>query len=273
MKTDLSPQHPYGTFRSNLRGLARPALLLVLLIVALSACDQGVPTLGFQALRALPHDTLAYTQGLLFYDGRFFESTGRLGSSSVREVDPESGEVIRITSLAQDHFGEGLARVGTKLIQLTWHAGLAFVYDLETLSLQKTFDYEGEGWGLCFDGEFLYMSDGSSQLSRRDPETFEVVDELRVTKGGYSVSALNELECVGDVIYANVFQTNRIVRIDKTSGHVTGEIDGFQLSLGAERGSDPEAVLNGIAHDPERGTLFVTGKLWDRIYELQVGGD
>ncbi len=249
------------------------AVLVSLVTAALPACDQDVPMLEYQALRALPHDTEAYTQGLLFHDGRFFESTGRLGASSVREVDPESGEVIQITSLSQEHFGEGLARVGTELIQLTWHAGLAFVYDVETLSLQKTFEYEGEGWGLCFDGELLYMSDGTNRLSLRNPETFEVVDELRVSKGGYSVSSLNELECVGDVIYANVFQTNRIVRIDKSTGNVTGEIDGFQLSLGAERGSDPEAVLNGIAYDPGSETLFVTGKLWDRIYELQVGGD
>jgi glutamine cyclotransferase len=269
---ELNPQHRDVPFTRVLQLLLYP-LLFVFIAAFLPACDQDVPMLEYQALRALPHDTEAYTQGLLFHDGRFFESTGRLGASSVREVDPESGEVIQITSLSQEHFGEGLARVGTELIQLTWHAGLAFVYDVETLSLQKTFEYEGEGWGLCFDGEFLYMSDGTNRLSLRNPETFEVVDELRVTKGGYSVPSLNELECVGDVIYANVFQTNRIVRIDKSTGNVTGEIDGFQLSLGAERGSDPEAVLNGIAFDPGPGTLFVTGKLWDRIYELQVGGD
>jgi glutaminyl-peptide cyclotransferase len=210
---------------------------------------------------------------LLYHEGRFFESTGRNGSSSLREVDPETGEILRITSLSEDYFGEGLARVGSELIQLTWHAGIAFVYDLETLALLRTFDYEGEGWGLCFDGEFLFMSDGTNRLTQRDPGTFEVLGEVRVTKGGYSVSSLNELECVGDVIFANVFQTNRIVRIDKVTGQVTGEIDAFQLSLGAERGPDPEAVLNGIAHDPEKGTLFVTGKLWDRIYELRLGGD
>ena len=248
-------------------------LFVAVVAMGLQGCDRAVPVLEYEALRALPHDSEAYTQGLLYHEGRFFESTGRNGSSSVREVDPETGEVLRITPLAEEYFGEGLARVGLELVQLTWHAGMAFVYDLETLELKRTFDYEGQGWGLCFDGESLFMSDGTNRLTQRNPETFEIVGELRVTQGGYSVSSLNELECVGDVIFANVFQTNRIVRIDKATGHITGEIDAFQLSLGAERGPDPEAVLNGIAHDPDNGTLFVTGKLWDRIYELRIGGD
>ena len=269
---ELTPKHRTLRRRENPARGFRGALIFGILTLTLSGCDQDVPALEFKALRALPHDTAAYTQGLLYFNGRFFESTGRLGTSSVREVDPESGKVLQITPLAPELFGEGLARVGSQLIQLTWHAGLAFVYDVETLTLQRTFEYEGEGWGLCFDGESLYMSDGSTRLMRRDPLTFEVVDEFRVTQAGYSVSNLNELECVGDVIYANIFQSNRIVRIDKATGQVTGEIDGFQLTLGAGRGTDPEAVMNGIAHDPDRGTLFVTGKLWDRIYELQVGG-
>ena len=273
MQSEMFPGNCSEPRRWNRFRTTWSLLLISLFAMGLHGCNQQVPTLEYEALRALPHDREAYTQGLLYHEGRFFESTGRNGSSSVREVKPGKGGGLRITALSQGYFGGGLARVGSELIQLTWHAGKAFVYDLETLELQRTLEYEGQGWGLCFDGEVLFMSDGTNRLTRRNPETFEVVGELRVTKGGYSVSSLNELECVGDVIFANVFQTNRIVRIDKATGQVTGEIDAYQLSLGAERGPDPEAVLNGIAYDPANGTLFVTGKLWDRIYELRVGGE
>ena len=174
--------------------------------------------------------------------------------------------------LSEEHFGEGLALVGPELVQLTWKSGLAFVYDSETLTLQRTFNYDGEGWGLCFDGEFLFMSDGSDRLLKRDPNTFEVLEEIRVTRNGFSLRRLNELECVGDDIYANVYQTNSIARIEKLTGKVTAEIDGFGLSLASERGSDPEAVLNGIAFDPGSGSFYVTGKLWSNLFEIQIPG-
>jgi len=252
--------------------MKRSLPILLLFLSVLTGCDKGVRTEDYQVLRTLPHDPLAYTQGLVLHDGFLFESTGRYGASSVRKVEMETGAVLQITHLAQEYFGEGLALVDRELFQLTWRSGLAFVYDSESLILQRTFEYEGEGWGLCYDGESLFMSDGSNRLLRRNPTTFEVLGELRVTKGGFSVPRLNELECVGDEIYANIYQTTRIVRIDKFTGSVLSEIDGFRLSAAAHRVPDPEAVMNGIAFDSGRGTFFVTGKLWEELFEIQIIG-
>ena len=246
-----------------------PSLLILLAILG---CDQPVAEQEYSILRTFPHDPQAYTQGLVFHDGFLFESTGRYGSSSIRKVRLESGEVLMAKDLSEEHLGEGLALVGPELVQLTWKSGSAFVYDSETLTLQRTFNYDGEGWGLCFDGEFLFMSDGTDRLLKRDPNTFEVQEEIRVTRNGFSLRRLNELECVGDDIYANVYQTNSIVRIEKLTGKVTAEIDGFGLSLASERGSDPEAVLNGIAFDSGSGSFYVTGKLWSNLFEIQIPG-
>lgn len=243
----------------------------LLLLALLPGCDGPLPVQEFSVVRTLPHDQDAYTQGLVYHRGLLYESTGQLGKSSLRKVSPETGEVLSLHPLPEEYFGEGLALVGSELVQLTWKAGLAFVYDLETLTVQRTMEYEGEGWGLCFDGESLFMSDGSSRLYRRDPATFEVLEELTVTEGGFSVRSLNELECVGAEILANVFQTNRIVRIEKTTGKVLSELDGYSLSLASKRPPNPEAVLNGIAHDPATGNLFVTGKLWPDLFEIQIG--
>jgi glutaminyl-peptide cyclotransferase len=258
--------------RSKSKKVRALALIPVLLLWGFSACERGVPSVEYQILRTLPHDPGAYTQGLVYHEGFLFESTGRYGTSSVRKVRPETGEIIQIKKLSDEYFGEGLALVGTELVQLTWRSGRAFVFDSDSLTLLRTLDYEGEGWGLCFDGESLFMSNGSDRLLRRDPATFEVLEELQVTQDGISVSRLNELECVGNSIYANVYQTTRIVQIDKASGRVISEIDGFRLSAAARRSPDPEAVLNGIAYDPDRGTLFVTGKLWESLFEIRVVG-
>lgn len=234
------------------------------------ACERPVAELGYQLRRTLPHDTLAYTQGLLIHDGAFFESTGRYGESEVRQVDVATGRVLRSHALSGEHFGEGLARVGDRLIQLTWRAGLAFVYDAATLLPADTFAYEGEGWGLCHDGESLFMSDGSGTLQRRDPDTFRPIERILVTRDGFSVRNLNELECVGEHIYANIYQSDEIVRIHKRTGGITGRLDAYPLSLAAGRRSNPGAVLNGIAHDERRGTFFVTGKLWGAMFEITI---
>ena len=151
-----------------------------------------------------------------------------------------------------------------------WQSGLAFVYDSESLSLRRTLGYTGEGWGLCFDGESLFMSSGSDKLQKRHPNYIEVIEEIRVTKGGFSVQRLNELECVGNEIFANVYQTNKILRIDKLTGRVTAEIDGYRLSVASKRTPDPEAVFNGIAFDPATGHFFVTGKLWPDLFEIEI---
>ena len=236
----------------------------------LCSCERPVAELGYELRRTLPHDAQAYTQGLLIHDGVFFESTGRYGKSEVRQVDVATGRVLGSHALSEEHFGEGLALVGDRLIQLTWKAGLAFVYDAATLTPVNTFEYEGEGWGLCHDGESLFMSDGSGTLQRRDPDTFDLIEQIAVTRNGFSVRNLNELECVGDHVYANIYQSDEIVRIDGETGEVTGQFDAFSLALAAGRPADAGAVLNGIAHDDRTGTFFVTGKLWSTMFEIAM---
>ena len=251
----------------------KPLRILALLFVAvLAACETSVPTETFQVVNTYPHDDAAYTQGLLFHDGKLYESTGRNGESTVRRVDLASGRVEAMTSLPDEHFGEGLARVGDELYQLTWKAGVAYVYGLDSLEVRRTYSYEGEGWGLCFDGEQLIMSDGTDRLQVRDPGTFEIRGEIRVREGGFSVFQLNELECFGGQILANVFMSNRIVRVNRETGEVVAEMDGYSLSLASRRPPNPEAVFNGIARDPSTGHFYVTGKLWPDLFEIRVDG-
>ena len=252
------------TSRKSLYGL------LFLALLSLAGCQRAVTTLEPEVLATYPHDSDAFTQGLLFYNGYFYESTGRFGRSSLREVIPETGEVLRTWPLPDRYFGEGLARVDDRLIQITWQNETAFVYDLATFNTVGDFSYTGEGWGICFDGEDLYMSDGSATLTVRDPDTFEAVREIGVTQGGTPVTELNELECIGDEVYANVWRTNRIVRIDKEDGKVVAEIDASGLLPAEERGNlVPDAVLNGIAYDPDDDTFFITGKLWPKVFKVR----
>lgn len=250
--------------RSRLFATALALLLLT------GGCGDPVLQLGYELRRTLPHDPSGYTQGLLIHDGVFFESTGQYGESDVRRVDIATGEVLLSHALADEYFGEGIAVVGDKLIQLTWKAGLAFVYDAATLVPEGTFAYEGEGWGLCHDGRSLFMSDGSGTLQRRDPATFELLDLIEVTNAGFSVRNLNELECVGDHIYANIYMRDEIVRVDKSTGEVTGMLDAFALSLSSGRPADAGAVFNGIAYDDATGTFYVTGKLWSSMFEIAI---
>lgn len=227
--------------------------------------------LAWRVVSRRPHDPAAYTQGLqLDGDGRLFESTGRLGRSTIREVDPGTGLVERVADLPADHFGEGLALVGDRLIQLTWRSGIATVRDLESFEELTAFRYEGEGWGLCYDGRRLLMSDGSDVLTVRDPETFEVLERIRVTLAGEPQPSLNELECVDGRVWANVYLTDRIVRIDPTDGRVDAVLDLAGILQPHPREARPAAVLNGIAWDAGAGTFLVTGKLWPELIEIEV---
>ena len=226
--------------------------------------------LRYELRRALPHDPGAYTQGLLIHDSIFFESTGRYGRSEVRQVEIASGRVLLSHALSNEHFGEGLARVDDRLIQLTWKAGLAIVYGAATLEPLDTLEYEGEGWGLCHDGQSLVMSDGSDKLQRRDPHTFDLLEVIHVTRADSPVHNLNELECVGQHIYANVYRSNELLRIDGVSGVVTGVLDAKALVLASGRPEDVGAVFNGIAYDRRAGTFYVTGKLWPVIFEIEL---
>jgi glutamine cyclotransferase len=247
-----------------------PHSLMLSALFLLSGCQaqeltRAVPVV----LETYPHDPQAFTQGLLLEDDRFFESTGLYGASSLREVVPETGEVVRELALPPEYFAEGLALIGDRLIQLTWREGAALVYDLDTFEQVDTLAYEGEGWGLCFDGEALVMSDGSATLTRRDPETFAVLDTTQVRLGNEPVAMLNELECVDGFVYANVWQEDTIVKI-AADGRVVQEIDASSLLSEAERAQlGPEAVLNGIAYSPETETFFLTGKLWPKVLEVR----
>jgi glutaminyl-peptide cyclotransferase len=254
----------------------------VLLLLALSACGSnegsndaaplgtgGASTADYtvRVLETYDHDDDAFTQGLVWAgNGQLFESTGRRGSSSLRRVDLASGDVLQRHDLADEYFAEGLALVDDRLIQLTWQENVAFEYDADTFEETGTFEYEGEGWGLCDDGHRLVMSDGTARLTFRDESTFEPVGEVVVRRAGQPVAALNELECVGDRIYANVFGTDRIVEIDPETGSVTAEIDASAIRPPSVR--SPNDVLNGIAYDPASKTFFLTGKNWPALYAV-----
>lgn len=252
----------------RLASVAAAALMVTGVCAKPAVHRSTVAQLRLKVVRTYPHDVRAFTQGLLMFDGKLYESTGLHGRSSLRRVDLVSGVVEAQTALPAELFGEGLARVGQRLIQLTWKNQKALVWDLGTLSKVAEFSYDGEGWGLCFDGRRLVMSDGSDRLTFRNPTTFEPEGELRVRRDGRAVMNLNELECVGGLVYANVWQDNHIARIDAATGVVTGWIDATGI-LDRDLSASAD-VLNGIAVMEKTGTLLVTGKLWPKLYEAEV---
>jgi glutamine cyclotransferase len=235
--------------------------------VATKAGSADAPErLKVKVLSTRPHDPGAFTQGLLLDKGSLFESTGMYGQSSLREVDPRTGAVKRKVDVPQKYFAEGLTLVGDRLIQLTWQEQKAFVYKLADFTKVEELRYDGEGWGLCSDGTRLVMSDGSDRLTFRDPKTFAVLGGVNVTLAGRLIDRLNELECVNGAVYANVWQTDDILRIDPGSGKVTAVIDASGLLSPAER--QQAEVLNGIAWDPAKKTFLITGKLWPKMFEV-----
>lgn len=247
------------------------ALILILVFQPAVAQTQEVARLIPEVLNVYPHDDGAFTQGLLWHDGFLYESTGLFGHSTLRRVDIASGEPQVLLSLDDAYFAEGLERVDDRLIQLTWKAGIAFVYDFASFDLIDTIDYEGEGWGLCYDGRFLFMSDSTSYLSVRDAQTFDLIVRAAVTYQGQLVPAqlLNELECVGEYIYANAWNTDYIFRIDKWTGDVTAVIDASALLTDAEKAElAAGSVLNGIAYNPDSETFYITGKKWNKLFEV-----
>lgn len=239
-----------------------------------AVAPEPVADLVVEVLAAYPHDPGAYTQGLLWSGGNLYESTGLYGRSSLRRVALATGEVLRRIDLPGDVFGEGLALLpagedgaAARLIQLTWQEGKAFVYDAASFERRATFDYSGQGWGLCFDGRRLVRSDGGAELVFHDPGDFTVTGRVAVTLRGRPVEGLNELECVGGEVWANVYTTSAIVRIDPASGRVTAVADASGLLTAAEaRGAE---VLNGIAYDPAHDTFYLTGKRWPKLFEVR----
>jgi len=235
-----------------------------------TANDDAAPArIAYTVVATYPHDRLAYTQGLVFADGALYESTGLYGRSTVRRVNLKTGRPELIRPLAPHQFGEGLTAFGDRLIQLTWRSGTALIYTRRDIRRSGQFRYGTEGWGLTHDGEHLIMSDGSATLYFLDPITFSQVRRVEVRDDRGPVRFLNELEFVGGQVFANVWQSSNVLRIDPASGRVTGIIDLSELV--ARMGTEPSAdVLNGIAYIPGSGRLLVTGKQWPRIYAITL---
>jgi glutaminyl-peptide cyclotransferase len=229
------------------------------------------PRYGYRVINSFPHDSRAFTQGLIFKDGFFYESTGQNGQSTLRKVRITTGEVVSQRAVERQYFAEGLTDWGARLVQLTWKNNIGFIYDLASFQVLKTFDYTGEGWGLTHDRTHLIMSDGqpSGQLRFLDPITFKEARRITVRDGGQPVDRLNELEFVRGEVFANVWYTDLICRIDPATGVVTGWIDLAGILPAAQR-PGPDAVLNGIAFDAAGNRLFVTGKYWPRVFEIAL---
>ena len=256
----------------NMRTTIRLAAAASALTVSTSTSGEQprapAPVFGYKVVRSYPHDPRAFTQGLVYLDGVFYEGTGQLGQSNIRKVRPETGEVLQVRKIDDQYFGEGIVIWEGSLIQLTWQHGLGFVYDRDTFEPKSTFKYPGEGWGLTHDGTRIIMSDGTPVLRFLDPKTLKQVGRLPVRDGAAPVEDLNELEYVKGEIFANVWQTNRIARISPKTGEVTGWID--LSGLLSPRDAVGVDVLNGIAYDAKGDRLFVTGKLWPRLFEIKL---
>jgi glutamine cyclotransferase len=249
-----------------------------LTFLGLAACAQpvaqqvqapaGIPTYGYRIAATYPHDPGAFTQGLFWLDGSLYESTGHVGQSTLRRVNLEDGRVLQRIDIPRV-FGEGSVNWGNEIISITWQDGVGYRWDRATFRQLGTFTYPGEGWGLTQNGSEIIMSDGTAELRFLDPATMQERRRITVTADGERVANLNELEWVNGEIFANVWQTPRIARIDPATGNVTGWIDLGQLAAQHEQG-DPDRVLNGIAYDAARDRLFVTGKYWNRLYEIDL---
>jgi glutamine cyclotransferase len=254
------------------KGLLFAALVLFLLVLqfAYQSMNDGKPVFyTFNVVATYPHDESAFTQGLVYHDGLLYEGTGIYGHSSLRIVELYTGEVITQVDLPSDYFGEGITILDGLVYQVTWEENTGFVYSADDLAEIQSFSYAGEGWGLTHDGDSLILSNGSSTLSFLDPGTFQIVRTVDVTYADEPVSDLNELEYVDGVIYANIWQTDRIVMIDPEDGAVVGwiDLDGIEEHLDS---TEEINVLNGIAYNPDTGRLLVTGKLWPNVFEIEL---
>jgi glutaminyl-peptide cyclotransferase len=246
-----------------------PSARLIALACAFTAAAFASAADSYRITRTYPHDEHAFTQGLVYVDGHLYESTGLKGSSSLREEDLNTGRILQFHAVPDKYFAEGLTNWGATLVQLTWQAHTALVYDRATFRLLRTFQYDGEGWGLAQDGKNLILSDGSATLRFFDPATFHEVRHIVVKDRGAPVTQLNELEVIHGQIYANIWHSDRIARIAPATGAVLGWIDLTGLFPDSQR-TNPEAVLNGIAYDAAHDRILVTGKLWPKIFEIQV---
>lgn len=230
----------------------------------------AIPVYAFMVKHSYPHDAKAFTQGLYIKDGVLFESTGLKGESSIRRVQLETGRVLQKKDIDAEYFGEGIAPVGNDIVALTWTSKLGFVFDAKTLTLKRKFQYTGEGWGLTSNGKDVYMSDGSAAIRVLDGATLTEKRRIQVSADGKPINMLNELEWVEGQIYANVWGSDVIARIDPASGNVVGWIDLTGLADKSWPALGTDDVLNGIAYDPVHKRLFVTGKHWPRLFEIEL---
>ncbi len=261
----------------RIRQLMTPGFVLIavglvpaaLLVADARTQSPRAPVYAVEVVAEYPHDSTAFSQGLVARGDRLLEGTGQYGESTLREVDLKTGKVLRQVKLPDSVFGEGITEFEGKIYQLTWKRGLAYVYDSKTLKYEKTLRYSGEGWGLTHDGRHLIMSDGTATLKFLNPETFRVVKTLKVRDGRFTIRELNELEFVNGEIWANVWHRDYIARIDPATGRVRSWLDLRKQRPSSVRNLE-EAVLNGIAVEPTSGRLFVTGKDWPVLYEIRV---
>jgi glutamine cyclotransferase len=261
--------------KSQLRPIFFLAPLILLIPLALALFQRGPRDFSqyrYEVTRTFPHDPTAFTQGLLVHNGFLYESTGQYGSSSLRKTDMQTGEVLKKINLSSAYFGEGLAYRQGKLYQLTWREGKLFIYDVETFEKVGERTYTGEGWGLTYNGTHFIMSNGSSEITFRDPETFEVVRTIDVFQGSHRIINLNELEYIDGKIFANVYTSKDIVVINPENGRVEKRFVFRRFPRPDER-TGREDVLNGIAHDPTTDLFYITGKYYSKMYELKMTAD
>lgn len=262
-----------------------PLILVLLLSLASLQCNSGttstnaprndspenavVQNFGFEIVNIWPHDPSAFTQGLVFLDGKMIESTGQVGRSSLRNVEIQTGRILKKIDVPPPYFAEGITLLDNKIYQLTWEQQLGFIYDAQSFEKLGEFKYDGEGWGLTTDGRSLILSDGSNRIRFIDPDSFQVTKTIAVMDAKVPVSDLNELEFVNGEIYANIWHDDRIAVVNPQTGRVTAWIDLAGLLQPGDV-EDPEAVLNGIAYDQSTERFFVTGKLWPKLFELKI---
>lgn len=246
------------------------AVILILVLTAAAAPNlqaEEMNKLDYQILESYEHDSQAFTQGLEIYKSHLYEGTGLYGRSSLRKVELESGQVLEKINLDKKYFGEGITILNDKIYQLSWKENTAFVYDLD-FNLIKSFNYQGEGWGLANDNQHLIMSNGSEYIFFRDPETFELIKKIEVKNGDQKIKNINELEYHAGFIYANIWQTDYIIKINAKTGKVAAYLDLKGILKTNYKGKID--VLNGIAYDPENNNFLITGKLWPKIYRIKI---
>lgn len=253
----------------GLSGFVLRTWIAVLSLLAVGGASAATPIQGVTVRHAFPHDPRAFTEGLFYLGGELFESTGIPGQSDVRRVRLSDGAVLQSRAIDPKLFGEGIVNWGGEIVSLTWQDHIGFRWDRKSLTRTKTFHYPGEGWALTQDSKHLIMSDGTSELRVLDPLTFRELRRIKVTADGKAVTNLNELEWVKGEIYANIWQTTRIARIDPATGHVKAWID-LSVLPETQGGGNLDAVANGIAYDSQKDRLFVTGKYWPHLYEVTI---